>query len=252
MKTMVLSDFVVMRRNLVQLVVTCFIVTVVIALAMNSTLAVVGGCFGAMIPLLCLFSVASYDELNGWQAYRLALPVSRRDVMAGRYLSVLAVTVASVLLGALVSYALGAVAEAITPQAAAEFGGMWNYESSEGAFLSALSISSNPPEAIWGSAVGGASMALLIGAITLPFIAKVGLTKSTRFIPIAVVVVFLAVFAALGEGGPLSGYVPGFVQWLLTSESAVTMLIAILAALSLILYGASLLIAMRLYETREF
>lgn len=45
MKTMILSDLIVMRRNLIQLFLTCLIITIVITLAMNNTLAVVGGCF---------------------------------------------------------------------------------------------------------------------------------------------------------------------------------------------------------------
>ena len=85
MKTMILSDLIVMRRNLIQLFLTCLIITIVITLAMNNTLAVVGGCFGAMIPLLYLFSIAAYDEMNEWQTYRLTLPTTRKDSMIGRY-----------------------------------------------------------------------------------------------------------------------------------------------------------------------
>ena len=43
MKTMILSYLIVMRRNLIQLFSTCLIITIVITLAMNNTLAVVGG-----------------------------------------------------------------------------------------------------------------------------------------------------------------------------------------------------------------
>ena len=50
MKTMLLSDLIIMRRNLFQMVLTCFIIVIVITVAMNSTLAPIGGCFGAMIP----------------------------------------------------------------------------------------------------------------------------------------------------------------------------------------------------------
>ena len=71
-----------------------------------------------------------------------------------------------------------------------------------GEFLSTLSLSVNPPEAIFGSALGGAAMALFLGALTLPVIAKVGMTKGARFVPVVGVVLFLLVFVSFGEGGP--------------------------------------------------
>ena len=116
MKTMILSDLIVMRRNLIQLFLTCLIITIVISLAMNNTLAVVGGCFGAMIPLLYLFSIAAYDEMNEWQTYRLTLPTTRKDIMIGRYASLLFVALVSALAGIIVSYITGFIIELISPQ----------------------------------------------------------------------------------------------------------------------------------------
>ena len=69
MKAMLISDLIIMRRNLLQMLMTCLIVVLVISLAMNSTLAPIGGCFGAMIPLLYLFTIAGYDEMNEWQGF---------------------------------------------------------------------------------------------------------------------------------------------------------------------------------------
>lgn len=233
MKTMLLSDFIIMRRNIIQLFLTCLIITVIIAVAMDGTLAVVGACFGAMVPLLYLFSVAGYDELNDWQSFRITLPATRANIMAGRYLGMLIVTIVSVLLGAAVSYILGAIA-------------------GDGSFLPGLTFAANPPEAIWGSALGGSSMALFMGAVILPFIAKMGLTKSTRYVPVAFVIILLIVFSAFGEGGPLAEYLPSTMQWLLTSESATMVLIAGAGAVSLVCFGISLLVAIKIYEKREF
>ena len=234
MKAMLISDLIIMRRNLLQMLMTCLIVVLVISLAMNNTLAPIGGCFGAMIPLLYLFTIAGYDEMNEWQGFKLTLPASRKDIIIGRYASLLVVALVSILIGIAVSYVVGGIA------------------SPEGAFLSTMTLATNPPEIIVGSSVAGAAMALFICAITLPLIAKMGLTKSVRFVPIVVVVIFLIAFASFGEGGPLASYVPDFFQWLFTSTNAVIYLIAGLGIGSLILFMVSMLLAIKLYEHREF
>lgn len=252
MKTMLLSDLIIMRRNLFQMFMTCFIIVIVITLAMNSTLSPIGGCFGAMIPLLYLFSIAGYDEMNDWQTFRLTLPSTRKDIMMGRYASLLIVALISVVIGVVVAYAVGFVVSLIGTQNGAEFGAAWNYTSPSGAFLSTLTLATNPPELIFGSAVGGAAMALFLSAITLPLVAKVGLTKSARFVPVVGVVIFLIALAAFGEGGPLAAHVPGFIQWLFTDESALMWLIFGGAGVVIVLYVISMFIAIALYEKRAF
>lgn len=252
MKTMLLSDLIIMRRNLSQMVLTCFIIVIVITVAMNSTLAPIGGCFGAMIPLLYLFTVAGYDEMNDWQTFRLTLPSTRKGIMAGRYASLFIIALISIVIGVAVSYLVGFIVSLIGTQNGAGFGSTWNYTSPSGEFLSTLSLATNPPELIFGSAVGGAAMALFLAAITLPLVAKVGLTKSARLVPVVGVVIFLIALAAFGEGGPLTAHVPDFIQWLLTDESAVLYLIFGGAAVVVVLYILSLFIAIKLYEKREF
>lgn len=250
MKAMIMSDLIIMRRNLGQLFVTCAIITIVITLAMNNTLGVIGGCFGTMIPLLYLFSIAAYDELNGWQTYRLTLPTSRTGIVIGRYLSVLIVTLVSALAGIAVAVAVGAAVQFAGP-AAVNVGDSFNYTSPNGAFLSTLALNANPPEMLALSAVAGASMALLLSAITLPLVAKVGLTKGARYVPVVTVALFLIAFAAFGEGGPLSPYVPDPLNWIFSGGPETLVMFAAIGVVSLALYGISMLIAVKLYRTRE-
>lgn len=250
MKTMIMSDLIIMRRNLGQLFVTCAIITIVITLAMNNTLGVIGGCFGTMIPLLYLFSIAAYDELNGWQTYRLTLPTSRTGIVIGRYLSVLIVTLLSALAGITVAVAVGAAVQFAGP-AAVNVGDSFNYTSPNGAFLSTLALNANPPEMLALSAVAGASMALLLSAITLPLVAKVGLTKGARYVPVVTVALFLIAFAAFGEDGPLSPYVPDPLNWIFSGGPETLVMFAAIGVVSLALYGISMLIAVKLYRTRE-
>lgn len=250
MKAMIMSDLIIMRRNLGQLFATCAIITIVIALAMNNTLSVIGGCFGTMIPLLYLFSIAAYDELNDWQTYRLTLPTSHTGIVIGRYLSVLIVTLVSALAGIAVAVAVGAAVQFADP-AAVNVGGSFNYTSPNGAFLSTLALNANPPEMLALSAVAGASMALLLSAITLPLVAKVGLTKGARYVPVVTVALFLIAFAAFGEGGPLSHYVPDPLNWIFSGGPETLVMFAAIGVVSLALYGLSMLIAVKLYRTRE-
>ena len=252
MKSMLLSDLIVMRRNLVQMLVTCSIIVVVITLAMNNTLAVIGGCFGAMIPLLFLFSVAAYDDMNEWQTFRLTLPLTRKGVILGRYASMFLVCVGSALIGVVFAYIFGAIIGLISPQTASEFGSSWNYTSPSGEFLSTLSLAVNPPETIWGSSIAGAAMALFLAAITLPLIAKMGLTKGARYVPVVAVVLFLIAFAAFSDGGPLAAYVPDAIEWFFTNDAAVMHLIAGVGIGSVLLYVISMFVSLKLYETREF
>lgn len=252
MKAMILSDLIIMRRNLSQMILTCFIIVVVITLAMNSTLAPIGGCFGAMIPLLYIFSIAAYDEMNDWQTFRLTLPSSRRNIMAGRYISLLVVSAISIVIGIVVSYLIGFAVDIIGLQTGANFGQAWNYTSPSGEFLSTLTLAVNPPELIVGSSIGGTALALVLSAITLPLVAKVGLTKGVRFVPVVGVIIFLAGMAAFGEGGPLAVYVPSLVQWLFTDDSAFMWLVVAIILIALVAYSLSLAIAVKLYESREF
>ena len=69
---------------------------------MKSALGMVGA-ISAMTPFFLTFTFAGYDAMNGWERYRATLPLSRRDIVLGRYANVLACSVvaaaASVVIG---------------------------------------------------------------------------------------------------------------------------------------------------------
>lgn len=52
----------------------------------------------AMVPFTGLFSLAAYDEQNNWELFRLTLPLTRRQVVFGRYASIALLTVGSLAL----------------------------------------------------------------------------------------------------------------------------------------------------------
>ena len=90
MKAMIVSDFAVLRSVLLQLLGICL----VIALFMGYVMGAVGtaAAIAAMVPFTGLFSLAAYDEQNNWERFRLTLPLTRRQVVFGRYASIALLT----------------------------------------------------------------------------------------------------------------------------------------------------------------
>lgn len=49
-----------------------------------------GACaVSAMSPIVAMNSLAGYDNQNGWERYRATLPISRKDIICARYLSII-------------------------------------------------------------------------------------------------------------------------------------------------------------------
>ena len=86
MKAMIVSDFAVLRSALLQLVGIC----VVIALFMGYAMGTLVGrrcrhCRHGPPFMLSVLAWPPTDELNGWERFRLTLPLTRRQVVFGRY-----------------------------------------------------------------------------------------------------------------------------------------------------------------------
>lgn len=104
MKAMIVSDFAVLRSALLQLLGICAI----IALFMGYVMGAVGtaAAIAAMVPFMGLFSLAAYDEQNNWERFRLTLPLTRRQVVFGRYASIALLTVGSLALALALAWEL--------------------------------------------------------------------------------------------------------------------------------------------------
>ena len=49
-----------------------------------------GACaVSAMSPITVMNSLAGFDNQNGWERYRATLPISRKDIICARYLSII-------------------------------------------------------------------------------------------------------------------------------------------------------------------
>lgn len=235
MKAMMVSDFCAMKSALLQMIGILTVVGIVMAWAMDTAVGAAAA-LGAMVPFMYLFSVGSLDEQNGWERFRLTLPLTRRQVMLGRYGSTAVVAVAAAVGGLIMGLLVTAVADVVD---------------GEGGRLAGLSSVQNPPEALVCSVVLTLTVFLVGAAVALPLMARFGMTKATRFVPLVVVLVMAFGIAALDT--PLSsGVLAEWGSWVMGDPWHGALLVggALLAAA--VLYGASALIAARLYEQREF
>ena len=128
-------------------------------------------------------SGSAYDEQNDWGAYRLVLPVSRRDVVLGRYaFNLLAALTASALAALLVGiFVLAGRLLPLTGFAADLLA--WNEEVSMAAVAGMVSC---------------ACIALVISSVTLPAYFKLGQTKATQWLPFIMLLLSVAPFVAIG------------------------------------------------------
>lgn len=234
MSAMIRSDFITMKRYLGQLLAVCLVVVVAIT-AMTQSLVSGVAVFASTVPLMYLFSISAYDEMNGWERFRLTLPISRRQVAFGRYGSFLLVTASC----AAVAVLLGLVVEGVLGLLPAN------------AVVAGLSPAENPPRIIVDAALLAFSVILPTAALTLPLVMRFGMTKATRLLPAAIVMLLSLGIWLLGNSGLFDQGLPFFTAIEDDSSQGLALCIAA-GAVALGLYGASALVAARLYEQRQF
>ena len=208
-------------------------ICVVIALFMGYAMGtLVGGAaaIAAMPPFMLLFSLAATDELNGWERFRLTLPLTRRQVVFGRYASLGLIAAATIAFSLALSFLLLGVISCMPA----------------GILPEGLT-----PAALVGSVVGAVGVITLGMAVTLPLIFRFGMTRATRLVPVVVVIAIAAGISFFDAGIQPTGVLASLAQWLDTGSNYLLLAIAMVAAVALV-YAASALIAAKLYEKREF
>ena len=239
MKVMLKTDFLVARSMLAQLAVICVFVGAVMCYFMGSTVA---GCaaIAAMVPFMYLFSAAALDEQNGWERFRLTLPLSRRQVIFGRYASVFVVTLSVAIFAALLGLAIAYVAGILAP---------WQPD----LHFEKLVLHAAPPAAIFASTFLCSFVILCGSAVALPLIARFGMSKATRIAPL-IVVIFLAFGVGfLGSAETSFDFMNIIEQWVTAGDLGnLALLFAAVYLVGLILYIISAFIAVKLYEQRQF
>lgn len=236
MKAMIVTDFCTLRNALLQLVGICVIIALFMGYAMG-TLIGAAAAIAAMPPFMLLFSLAATDEQNGWERFRLTLPLTRRQVVFGRYASLGIIAIGTIVFALALSFLLLGVISFVPA----------------GLLPEGLTPADNPPAALVGSVVGAVGVITLGMAIALPLVFRFGMTRATRFVPVIVVI---AVAAGIGFfdaniSFTSGGFFSDLVLWLDTGNNYLFLAAALVAGVALV-YVASAFIAAKLYESREF
>ena len=235
MLCMMKMEFTVFARYLKQMVFTLTFTMACVAAGMG-TISVLPSIAFIMMMFSMSMSGAVHDEQNDWGAYRLVLPLSRRDVVLGRYafnllVSLCAAAGASVLVAALV---LLGRALPVTGFAASLLA--WNDE----AMMAAVA-----------GTVVCVFLGLVSSSVTLPAFFKLGQTKATQWLPFIMMLLSVAPFMVIAVvGGEVLATVEQMIQRLIeTGGMGVLGVVAVVAALGV--YAASACISIRLYEARD-
>lgn len=235
MLRMMKMELAVLKKYLKQIALTMLIVIVCLVAGMGSLTSVPGVAF-LMVMFSVSMSASAYDEQNGWGSYRLVMPVTRREVVQGRYalnllLAIAAAAVAAALVTAFV--ALGSAVE--LPE-----------------FLAKLAAwDSVQLQATLAASISCACIGLCMCSVTLPAYFKFGMTKATQRLPFIMLLLSVAPFLVLGAiGGPLLDQVKGAIE-LAETTSGLGLIVFVALAISLAVYMASSFIAVRLYSARD-
>ena len=223
MKTAIICDIKTLVPFLPSIGITLVAVCAFLTLGGSGLSAV--GSVAVIMVLLCMFSLAGYDDQGGWGRFRATMPFSRREVVVGRYLAVL-------LLG-LVGIALAVV-----------LGGA--FQALFGALLGTRTDAPGVAELV-ASSVASLACGLVICAVAMPFSVKFGAMRGMRFFACAVAIV-ISVGVALGIGAMSPGVLAGIVRWV---DENLLMCLAGIVAFSLALYAASCAVSLGIYEKKD-
>lgn len=188
-----------------------------------------------MMGTMC---AATYDEQNDWGRFRLTLPLSRRDVVLGRYGAIVTLGLGGMAVGLLAAFAISAVAHAVELP---------------GELSQALALDDGALSAMTLSTASSLLIGSAVASIVTPIYFRLGQTKATQLLPMFIFVIFNLplVFSGL-LGGSLPGieYIDVLFAYSETPEGLMLSCVGMVAAAAAIL-GLSAAIALRLYETRE-
>ena len=115
MKSVLQSEFAYIRTTFAATIISFAVVYIVLYFSTKLMAPLSALC--AMEPLLFLFTFASADAANGWGRFRAALPVSRRDIIAGRYTMLLLLSIATIV----ACIALGTLTNVLAGSLSADF-----------------------------------------------------------------------------------------------------------------------------------
>lgn len=223
MKAALKSEFAILGTFMPAFAVMLVPICVIMAFAIGNCISAVA-CVSAMVPMILMFSLASYDDQNGWKRYRASLSFSRRDVIAARYGSILLAS----LLTAACATMLGIAINAILPSFMHDFETMQTIEIAAGSLTATFSV-------------------IVMVAVGEPLLVKFGATKGVRYLMSFAVLAGCICFAIAGQMlDPV--LLENFGVW---ADAHLRLLFVSLAVVSLALFVASCAISTAIYQRKD-
>ena len=224
MKLMLVSDFAQIRRGMLNTLLVCVFVAGVMSYSLGSPVAgaaVVASTF----PYITVYSVLANDEAAGWARLRQTMPLTRRDVVFGRYAGTLVVIAVGCVLAVALALAFGALFGMLG--VAGELPGAQAED-----LLSGVVFAS----------IAGSVVDVVMLAIILPVVMLLGLSRTARILPLVFVFALCGFFGSMSEGALDALY-----------ASASLPLFGLGVALgALALFAASAFLNLKFYQAREF
>lgn len=235
MMRMFKMELAVFGQYLRQLAFSILFMAVCFTVGMGSTSMLPGIIF--MMGMFSLSNSAShYDEQNDWAAFRLTMPVSRRDVVLGRYLFVLAGTLIASLFVSVAACLLSWMGGAsLLPEVVANM-----------VRLDADMIQAGVFALAFCSAMG-----FVTASVSMPVFFKFGQTKATQWLPF--IMMFLGVAPVMAGGFMGEEAIVPMQQALSFAETPEGLTSFTVGALifGAVCYAVSALVSLRVYKARE-
>lgn len=231
MKAMIMSDLLIAKKYLLQQLGIAIVVGIFICI-MIGNLYVVAPAVGVMIPFSLTITILSLDERDNWQQFRLALPIARKDVIVGRYVSFALLSLCGIAVGLLTTFIVIAAAQLMpnVPQ------------------LADLMVNFSW-QAILFTCVAGLAMLLVMLSITMPVFSRFGMTKGVRYLPLLIIFGVFIAFSLDGNGPP-ADFLANINLLLETPLGTIGLAAAIFVIVAAV-YAISATISTRLYAKRE-
>ena len=182
MKRAFLLEMTIFRDYARQLVGLGLFVSLCIGLGMQTPLAM-PATLTCMFFMMSAMGLAAYDQLNHWELFRLTLPLSRRDVVLGRYAAIVTFGLLGMVVGLVAALAATVVVSAVGLPG--EVGEAFAFD----------------PDMLGVMAVV-TCFTLLIGAVVAsvvtPLYFRLGQTRATQILPTVIVLLFVVPVCARG------------------------------------------------------
>ena len=240
MKRAFLLEMTIFRDYARQLVGLGLLVSLCIGVGMQTPLAM-PATLTCMFFMMSSMGLAAYDQLNHWELFRLTLPLSRRDVVLGRYAAIVTFGLTGMVVGIVAALVATLVVSAVGVPG--EVGEAFAFDPD---MLSVMAVVT--------------CFTLLIGSVVAsvvtPLYFRLGQTRATQLLPTVIVLLFVVPVVILGNSGMLDGGIPGMglvsaALEALDTPAGMAVGCVVLVALSAVALAISAAVSLKLYEKRE-